>query len=57
MPTDASTKPEPCPALAERDRRGHLAHPEIAEWSGAADQLATEAWSDLDWEEQGRAAR
>jgi hypothetical protein len=30
-------------ALADQDRRGYLAHPETAEWSGVADQLATEA--------------
>jgi hypothetical protein len=51
MATDASTEPEPCPALAERDRRGYLAYPEATEWSGVADQLATEAWTDLDWEQ------
>jgi hypothetical protein len=38
-------------AAAERDRHGYLAHPEAADWSGAADQLAAEAWADLDWEE------
>ena len=38
-------------AAAERDRHGYLAHPEAADRSGAADQLAAEAWADLDWEE------
>ena len=38
-------------ALADQDRRGYLAHSEAAEWSDVADRLATEAWSDLDWEE------
>jgi metal-responsive CopG/Arc/MetJ family transcriptional regulator len=37
--------------LADRDRRGYLAHPETTEWSGVADQLVTEGWTDLDWEE------
>jgi hypothetical protein len=49
--TDASTEPEHRPALADQDRLGYLAHLGTAEWSGVADQLATEAWSDLDWEE------
>jgi len=37
--------------LADRDRRGYLAHPEAADWSTVADQLTVEGWSDLDWEE------
>ena len=37
--------------LADQDRRGYGAHPETAEWSGVADQLATEGWTDLGWEE------
>jgi metal-responsive CopG/Arc/MetJ family transcriptional regulator len=37
--------------LADRDRRGYLAHPETADWSAVADQLTVEGWSDLDWEE------
>jgi metal-responsive CopG/Arc/MetJ family transcriptional regulator len=37
--------------LADRDRRGYLAHPETAAWSGAADQLAAESWADHGWEE------
>jgi metal-responsive CopG/Arc/MetJ family transcriptional regulator len=37
--------------LADRDRRGYLAHPETTAWSGPADQLAAESWADLGWEE------
>jgi hypothetical protein len=51
MTTAASAEPEPRPALVDQDRRGYPAHPETAEWSGVTDQLATEAWSGLDWEE------
>jgi hypothetical protein len=51
MMTDPSAEPERRRELAERDRRGYLAHPETAEWSDVADQLATEAWSHLDRKE------
>ncbi|HEX8133689.1 MAG TPA: hypothetical protein VF880_09705 [Actinomycetes bacterium] len=51
MTTDASAEPERRRPLADQDRRGYLAHPESAEWSGVADRLATEGWSDLDWKE------
>jgi metal-responsive CopG/Arc/MetJ family transcriptional regulator len=37
--------------LADRDRRGYLAHPETADWGAVADQLTAEGWADLDWEE------
>jgi metal-responsive CopG/Arc/MetJ family transcriptional regulator len=37
--------------LADQDRRGYLAHPETADWSAVADQLAAEGWTELGWEE------
>jgi metal-responsive CopG/Arc/MetJ family transcriptional regulator len=37
--------------LADRDRRGYLAHPETADSSAVSDQLAAEGWAELDWEE------
>jgi hypothetical protein len=37
--------------VADRDRGGYLAQPEPADWSGAAGQLAAEAWSEPAWEE------
>jgi hypothetical protein len=36
---------------ADQDRRGYLAHPETADWSGVADQLSLDTWTDLDWED------
>jgi hypothetical protein len=38
-------------AAEQEHRRGYLAHPEAADWSGVADQLSVEAWTDIDWEE------
>ena len=37
--------------LADRDRRGYVAHPETADSSAVADQLAAEGWAELGWEE------
>jgi len=48
---DAFVEHERTRKLADRDRRGYLAHPETADWSGVADQLAAEGWADLGWEE------
>jgi len=48
---DAFVEHERTRRLADRDRRGYLAHPETADWSAVADQLAAEGWTDLGWEE------
>jgi hypothetical protein len=51
MTSDASAEENRRRGLADQDRRGYLAHPENADPGSAADQLAAEAWTELDWEE------
>ena len=51
MTSDAAAERECHRVLAGQDRRGYLAHPETADWSGMADRLLVEAWTDLDWKE------
>jgi len=48
MTSDAAAEQKCHRVLADQDRRGYLAHPETAHWSGMADGLLVEVWTDLD---------